>query len=84
MKVFLDCHAHSYFKKSLNASFIALISKKAGAIDTSDFRPISLIGRVYNIIAKVLANRMSSIIEKLSLSLKTLLLKVGKFWIRSS
>jgi len=86
MKVFLDFHAHSYFEKSLNASFIALIPKKAGAINISNFRPISLISGVYKIIAKVLANRMSPVMEKIisSLSLKALLLKVGKFWIRSS
>jgi hypothetical protein len=65
MKVFLDFHAHSYFEKSLNASFIALILKKAGAISISDFRPISLISGAYKIIAKVLANRMSLIMEKI-------------------
>jgi hypothetical protein len=65
MKVLLDFHAHSYFKKSLNASFITLIPKKAGAIDISDFRPISLLSGVYKIITKVLANRMSSIMEKI-------------------
>jgi hypothetical protein len=43
MKVFLDFHTHSYFEKSLNASFKTLVLKKAGAIDISDFRPISLI-----------------------------------------
>jgi retron-type reverse transcriptase len=65
MWVFLDFHARSNFEKSLNASFIALIPKKAGAIDISDFRPISLVSGVYKIIAKVLANRMSSIMEKI-------------------
>jgi hypothetical protein len=65
MKVLLDFHARSYFEKSLNTSFIALIPKKAGAINISNFLPISLITRVYKIIAKVLANRMSSIMEKI-------------------
>jgi hypothetical protein len=64
MKVLLDFHAHIYFEKSLNASFIALIPKKAGPIDIFDFRPISLINGVYKIIAKVLASRMRSIMEK--------------------
>jgi hypothetical protein len=53
------------FEKSLNASFIALIPKKVRAIDIFDFRLISLISGVYKIIAKVLANRMSSIMEKI-------------------
>jgi hypothetical protein len=53
------------------------------SIDISDFWPISLISEVYKIIAKVLTNRMSSIMEKIILSLKTLLLKVGRSWIQS-
>jgi hypothetical protein len=54
MGVFQDFHAHSKFVKSLNATFIALILKKSGAIDLKDFRPISLVSGVYKIIAKVL------------------------------
>jgi len=65
MKALLDFHARNYFEKRLNASFIALIPKKAGAINISNFWPISLITGVYNIIAKVFANRMSSIMEKI-------------------
>lgn len=41
--------------KNLCASFIALISKIEGAAQLKDFRPISLIGIVYKILAKVLA-----------------------------
>jgi hypothetical protein len=37
MRIFLDFHARGNFEKSLNASFIALILKKAGAIDILDF-----------------------------------------------
>jgi hypothetical protein len=35
--VFDDFHTCSKFEKSLNATFIALISKKSGAIDPKDF-----------------------------------------------
>ena len=53
-------------KKSLNASFIALlISKKHNAINISDFRPISLIGSIYKIVAMVLANRLKWVLDKL-------------------
>jgi len=38
-----DFHAHSKFVKSLNASFTALIPKTPGAIDLTDFWPISLL-----------------------------------------
>ncbi|GJZ84117.1 RNA-directed DNA polymerase, eukaryota [Tanacetum coccineum] len=44
------------FPKGGNSSFIALIPKKPDANMVKDFRPISLIGSLYKIIAKVLAN----------------------------
>ena len=47
------------FEKSLNANFISLIPKKVNALNIRDFRPISLIGSVYKILAKVLANRLA-------------------------
>jgi hypothetical protein len=65
MRVFQDFHTHSKFVKSLNATFIALIPKKHGASDLKDFRPISLVSGVYKIIAKVLANRMRKVVEKI-------------------
>ena len=42
----------------MNATFITLIPKKHAASEIKDFRPISLVGEVYKIIAKVLANRL--------------------------
>jgi hypothetical protein len=64
MGVFHDFLAHSKFVKSLNATFIALIPKKSGAMDLKDFRPISLVSGVYKIIAKVLANKLRRVVEK--------------------
>ena len=46
----------------MNATFISLIPKKYDAIEVRDFRPISLIGGVYKIIAKVLANRLKMVL----------------------
>lgn len=40
------------FLKALGASFVALISKKAGAISICDFCPNSLIGSIHKILAK--------------------------------
>ena len=51
------------FEKSLNATFITLIPKKNKAIEVKDFHPISLVGGVYNIIAKVLVNRLRTVME---------------------
>nr|GEX48296.1 RNA-directed DNA polymerase, eukaryota, reverse transcriptase zinc-binding domain protein [Tanacetum cinerariifolium] len=41
-----------------NSSFITLIPKVSNANVVKDFRPISLIGSVYKIVAKILANRL--------------------------
>ena len=43
MAVFYHFHVTSQFEKSLNATFIALIPKKATAVEVKDFRPISLV-----------------------------------------
>ena len=41
-----------------------LISKKSGAEDLGDFRPISLLGGLYKLLAKVLANRLKKVVGK--------------------
>ena len=63
--VFEEFYQHSKFEKSLNAIFIALIPKKNGASNIRDFRPISLVGSVYKILAKVLANRLKEVLDQL-------------------
>ena len=57
MDVFQNFHAQAVFEKSLYTSFLAFISIKAGAVEIKDFRSISLVGGIYKIISKVLANR---------------------------
>ena len=46
----------------MNDTFIFLIPKKSDVVEVRDFRPISLIGGVYMIIAKVLANRLKMVL----------------------
>lgn len=58
-------HQHCSIVKSCNASFLSLIPKKKGARGLRDYRPISLIGSIYKIIAKVLANRLKRVMGKL-------------------
>jgi len=59
MGVFQDFHTHSKFVKSINATFLALIP------NLKDFWPISLVSGVYKIIAKVIANRLRRVVEKI-------------------
>nr|GEW74542.1 transposon TX1 uncharacterized [Tanacetum cinerariifolium] len=47
-----------------NSSFFTLIPKISNPLFVKDFRPISLIGTPYNIISKLLANRLSKVIDK--------------------
>ncbi|GJZ73517.1 RNA-directed DNA polymerase, eukaryota [Tanacetum coccineum] len=49
--------------KGCNTSFIALIPKISNPMVVSNFRPISLIGAQYKIIAKVMANRLAQVID---------------------
>ncbi|GJV61083.1 RNA-directed DNA polymerase, eukaryota [Tanacetum coccineum] len=55
----VNCFFHEgYFPKGGNSSFVTLIPKTHNANLVKDFRPISLIGSIYKIIAKILANRL--------------------------
>lgn len=49
----------------ISLMLVSLIPKKAGVVEIKDFRPISLIGGVYKIISKVLANRLKSVLGKI-------------------
>nr|GFB92206.1 RNA-directed DNA polymerase, eukaryota [Tanacetum cinerariifolium] len=51
------------FLRGCNSSFIALIPKVVDAKFVTDFRPISLIGSVYKVVTKILANRLSMVIS---------------------
>ena len=61
MEMFREFHANETFIRSLNATFLVLIPKKGDAEDLKNFRPISLLGSLYKILAKVLANRLKKV-----------------------
>ena len=42
-----------------------MISKKGGAEDFKDYRPISLVGSLYKLLAKVLAYRLKGVMHDL-------------------
>nr|GEZ28267.1 RNA-directed DNA polymerase, eukaryota, reverse transcriptase zinc-binding domain protein [Tanacetum cinerariifolium] len=62
----VECFFESgYFPKGSNSSLIALIPKVTDAKFVTDFKPISLIGSVYNVVTKILANRLVTVISDL-------------------
>ena len=63
LAVFSEFHEFGSFQRSLNATFLTLIPKKAHAVEIRDFRPISLVSSVYKILAKVFANRLSGVLD---------------------
>ena len=65
LAVFEEFYQHSKFERSLNATFITLIPKKNDAFNIRDFRPISLVGSLYKILSKILANRLKVVLDQL-------------------
>lgn len=63
MRMMDKFHEHGRLVKGINPSFIVLIPKKEEAAKMKDFRSISLIGGIYKIISKVLAKRLSSVLD---------------------
>ncbi|PNX58846.1 cysteine-rich receptor-like protein kinase, partial [Trifolium pratense] len=62
MRFLIDFHRNGRLSKGINATFIALIPKTDNPQRLNDFRPISLVGSLYKILAKVLANRLRQVI----------------------
>ena len=62
MGFFLEFYEHNRFVKSLNSTFLVLIPKKRDATNIKDFNPVSLVGDLHKILAKVLANRLKMVV----------------------
>ena len=58
---FREFFEHSQFVKSLNVTFLVLVPKRRTVEDLQDLRPISLVGGIYKILTKVLANRIKRV-----------------------
>ncbi|GKC60364.1 putative RNA-directed DNA polymerase, eukaryota, reverse transcriptase zinc-binding domain protein [Tanacetum coccineum] len=68
LKIDIMAYVREFFKNGnihsgCNSSFITLIPKVDNPLVVSDFRPISLIGAQNKILAKILANRLSRVID---------------------
>ena len=61
---FKEFHDNSRFVKNLNTTFLVLVPKKQTVEDLKDLRPISLVGGLYKILSKVLANRIKGVMNQ--------------------
>ncbi|GAU47312.1 hypothetical protein TSUD_283800 [Trifolium subterraneum] len=62
MRFLNEFHRNGKLTKGINSTFIALIQKVDNPQQLNDFRPISLVGSIYKILAKVLANRLRQVV----------------------
>jgi hypothetical protein len=58
MRFLLEFYSNGRLVKGSNCTFIGLIPKVANPQRVADYRPISLVGCMYKVLVKVLANRL--------------------------
>ena len=58
--------------------FFSVSPKKKGVEDLRDFRPISLVGDLYKLLAKVLANRLKKMVIKVVSSAQNAFVEGGQ------
>eukprot|EP00253_Pinus_taeda_P026957 PITA_26957 len=63
LSVINHCRLSGKIPSAIKSTFIALIPKSDKPISYNDFRPISLCNCLYKIMAKILANRLKSILS---------------------
>jgi hypothetical protein len=61
-----EFHEKASLPKAFSSYFIALIPKVLNPQSLGDFRPISLLGCIYKVVAKVLTNRLASVMDSLT------------------
>ena len=62
-KMVLKSQVYNKLGGSTNLAFLAIIPKEKGAISFDRFRPISLCNIGYNIITKIIANRIKNLLH---------------------
>jgi hypothetical protein len=60
-----EFYDNAFLPKAMTASFLTLVPKKDHPQDLFDYRPICLIGSLYKILSKLLANRLKRVLGKL-------------------
>lgn len=63
LKVIEEFHSNGRIARGCNTSFIVLIPKKEDAVSLDGYRPISLIGSLYKVTAKILTGRIRRVME---------------------
>lgn len=62
LRFMVEFHRNGKLTKGINSTFIALIPKVTSPQRLNDFRPISLVGCIYKVLAKILANRLREVV----------------------
>lgn len=60
-----DFESSGVIAKGCNSSFISLIPKTSDPLTLKEYRPINLIGCIYKVLSKVLANRLKKVLNKI-------------------
>ena len=64
--IFFDqFHANEVIPKSLSAYFVTLIPKVSSPMSMKEFWPISLLGSIYKLLAKVLGKRLAGVMDSI-------------------
>ncbi|GAU15784.1 hypothetical protein TSUD_236000 [Trifolium subterraneum] len=62
LRVMTEFHTSGRLVKGVNCSFVVLVPKKYNPVEVPNFRRVSLVGCIYKVISKVLANRLECVI----------------------
>lgn len=82
MNFVMEFQEHGKLVSTSNPSFIVLIPKVENPTKPKDFRPISLIGCLYKVLAKLLANSLKMVMDKIISECQTSF--IGKWQIMDS
>ena len=75
MHFITDFHRNGRLTRGINNTFIVLIPKVTSPQRLNDFRPIFLVGSLYKILSKVLANRLRMVMGSLIAETQTTFVK---------